>query len=150
MSTPISSRNRKIGNVLLWTVQGLLAALFLFASYAKLAMPAQVLAQQSGLSAGFMRFIAVCEGLGALGLILPGIFRVRRGLTPLAASGLVIIMIGAVVTTVVRMGPAMAVMPFVVGVLLTIVIRGRRGWSAITLPRHLAHIDLRVPAGSTF
>ncbi len=147
MSSPTRSRNRKIGNVLLWTIQGLLAALFLFASFAKLTMPAQALVQQSGLSAGFMRFIAVCEGLGALGLILPGIFRVRRGLTPLAAAGLVIIMIGAVVTTILRMGPAMAATPFVVGVLLMVVIRGRRSWSGITLPLNL---DLRVPTGSTF
>ena len=47
----------------------------------------------------FIKFIGVCEVLGALGLILPGLLRIRRGLTPLAAAGLVIILIGATVLT---------------------------------------------------
>ena len=42
-------------------------------------------------------FIGVAEVLGAIGLILPGVLRIRPGLTPLAAAGLVIIMIGATV-----------------------------------------------------
>src|SRR5258706_14575957 len=68
----------------------------------------------------FIRFIGVCEGPGALGLILPGLFRVKTWLTPLAAAGLVIIMIGAgAVSFKVGMGPA--VLPVVVGVLLAVV-----------------------------
>jgi hypothetical protein len=73
----------------------------------------------------FLRFIAVCEILGALGLILPGLLRIRPGLTPLAAAGLVIIMIGAMVVTLAT-GPAMlALIPLVTGLLLSFVIRGR-------------------------
>jgi len=42
--------------------------------------------------------------LGALGLVLPGLFHIRPGLTPLAAAGLVVIMIGATVVTWTQMG----------------------------------------------
>jgi hypothetical protein len=109
----------------LWIVQGLLALLFIFAGVAKLTMPVQVLAEQSGLPGLFMRFIAVAEVIGALGLILPGLLHLRSGLTPLAAAGLVIIMIGAVILTAARQGAAQAAFPLVVGCLLAIVIRGR-------------------------
>ncbi|HTD83976.1 MAG TPA: DoxX family protein, partial [Gemmatimonadaceae bacterium] len=86
----------------LWTVQALLAALFLFAGVTKLVMPADALAAQSHLPAAFMKFIGFCETLGALGLIVPGITKIRTELTPLAAAGLVIIMIGAVIVSVIQ------------------------------------------------
>src|SRR2546423_15633468 len=106
--TPTISAVSKRTNVVLWIVQGLLALLFLFTGGLKLATPMDVLAAQSHLPGPFMKFIATCEVLGALGLVLPGLFRIRPGLTPLAAAGLVIIMIGAVVTTLVQglVGPA--------------------------------------------
>ncbi len=85
-----------------WTVQALLAALFLFAGVTKLVMPADALAAQSHLPAVFMKFIGFCETLGALGLIVPGITKIRTELTPLAAAGLVIIMIGAVIVSVIQ------------------------------------------------
>ena len=55
--------------------------------------------------------------LGAIGLILPGLLRLRPGLTPLAAAGLVIIMIGATVLTRASGGVAPALIPLVVGLL---------------------------------
>jgi DoxX-like family len=109
----------------LWIAQGVLAALFLFAGVMKLVMPADVLAAQSHFPGAFMKFIGIAETAGALGLILPGLFRIGRGLTPLAALGLVIIMVGAVVTTIVQgQGPA-AIVPGIVGVLAAYVARGR-------------------------
>ena len=63
--------------------------------------------------------------LGALGLVLPGLFRIRTALTALAASGLVIIMIGAVTLTAIAMGIAPALFPFVVGVAASAVAYGR-------------------------
>ena len=45
------------------------------------------------LSGTFLQFIGVCEALGGLGLILPGLLRIKPGLTPLAAVGLVIIVV---------------------------------------------------------
>ena len=113
---------------MLWVLQALLAALFLFAGAVKLMMPPATLSAQSGFSIEFMRFISTAELLGALGLVLPGLFRVERRLTPIAASGLLVIMIGAVAVSIVRMGAAAAVLPFVVGLLLVVVAYGRRGW----------------------
>src|ERR687886_2332621 len=94
----------------LWTIQGLLAIIFLLAGGMKLAMSAEELAAAMTLPLpiAFVRFIAVCEVLGALGLVLPGIFRIRTDLTPLAAKGLVVLMIGAVTITVTTMDVSLA------------------------------------------
>lgn len=112
-------------NVLLWTAQVLVAALFLFAGVAKLMMPAEVLAAQSGMPGTFLHFIAVCEVLGAAGLILPGLLGIQPFLTPLAAAGLTIIMLGAVITSLVTLGPSAALLPLVVGVMTAVVARSR-------------------------
>ena len=72
-----------------------------------------------------LRFIGVCEVLGALGLILPGVLRIRPGLTPLAATGLVIIMIGATVITLMGVAMAPALIPLMVGLLTAFVAYGR-------------------------
>ncbi len=113
-------------NRTLWIIQGLLAAVFLFAGGVKLVMPAADLAKLAPmLSVGFLRFVAVCEVLGAIGLILPWLLRIQPVLTPLAAAGLVIIMIGAVTVTVMMNGIAVALFPLVVGLLLALVAYGR-------------------------
>ena len=80
----------------------------------------------------FVRFIGVCEVLGALGLVLPGVFRIRTDLTPLAAQGLVVIMIGAVTTMVATMDASMAILPLVVGVLTGAVAYGRTRVAPLT------------------
>ncbi|HEY3186844.1 MAG TPA: DoxX family protein [Solirubrobacteraceae bacterium] len=119
---------RRTTTYALWMSQGLLALVFLVAGGMKLAMPAEELAAAMAalpLPVAFVRFVAVCEILGALGLVLPGVFRVRTDLTPLAAAGLVAIMVGAVATTVATMDAAMAVLPLVVGVLSATVAYGR-------------------------
>jgi hypothetical protein len=115
-------------NRVLWTVQCLLAPLFLFAGGVKLALPVEVLTQQMPLPGLFVRFIGVCEVLGALGLVLPGLLRMRQGLTWLAAAGLTIVMTGATVLTLAATGAASAAMPLVVGLLAAFVARGR--WAA--------------------
>ena len=113
-------------NITLWILQGLLALVFLFAGGVKLVLPLDQLAKQTPqLPALFLRFVAVCEVLGAIGLILPRLLRIRPGLTPLAATGLVIIMIGATVVTVTSMGVAQALFPVIVGVLAVFVAYGR-------------------------
>ncbi len=82
----------------LWIIQVLLALLFLFSGGTKLVLPIETLMSMGSpnaiaLPGLFVRSIGICEVFGALGLILPGLMRIRPGLTPLAASGLVIIMI---------------------------------------------------------
>ncbi len=109
----------------LWIVQGLLGLIFLFAGGMKLVVPLEVLTKQMPLPGLFVRFIGVAEVLGAIGLILPGLLRIRPGLTPLAAAGLVIIMIGATVLTVAGGDVALALIPLVVGLLSAFVAYGR-------------------------
>ena len=98
-------------NSRLWTAQAVLAALFLFAGVFKLITPTDVLASQAHMPGGFIKFIGICETLGAVGLILPGLTKIRTGLTPLAAAGLVIIMIGAVVTSIIQGAGVAAAFP---------------------------------------
>lgn len=118
-------------NIALWIIQVLLALLFLFAGGTKLVLPIEVLTamgspNQVHLPGWFIRFIGVCEVLGALGLILPGLLKTRPQLTWLAAAGLIIIMIGATVLTFVADGIGPAIVPLVVGLLLAFVAYNRR------------------------
>ncbi|HEY4734967.1 MAG: DoxX family protein [Gemmatimonadaceae bacterium] len=109
----------------LWTVQIVLAALFLFAGVMKLLMPAAALEAQAHMPALFLKFIGVCEVLGAIGVIVPWLTGIHRQLTPVAAAGLVVIMIGATVISAAQ-GPAVgAIVPAVVGLLAAYVVRGR-------------------------
>ena len=112
-------------NRALWIVQGLLSALFLFGGIVKLLMPSEELTAQVPLPGLFIQFIGVAELFGAVGLILPALLRIRPGLTPLAAAGLTIIMVGATVITAATMGAAMALFPLVTGLLTAFVAYGR-------------------------
>ena len=117
-------------NILLWIIQALLVLLFLFAGGTKLVLPIDVLTamgspNQVHLPGLLIRFLGACEVLGALGLILPGLLRIRQGLTALAALGLVIVMIGAVVLMIISDGIAGAIVPLVTLLLLVFVAYGR-------------------------
>lgn len=120
-----SGWNKPVANYLLWTIQVLVAALFLFAGGMKLVLPIEAMTKEMVLPGWFLRFIGVAEVTGALGLLLPWFFGLKRVLTPLAASGLVVIMIGATTLTLRSPKPAQAITPFVVGILLIIVAYGR-------------------------
>src|SRR3954464_14838206 len=125
--TTITSRPSRKTTITLWVIQSLVAAVFLMAGGMKLIVPIEQLAASGPVifPAWFIHFIGSCEVLGALGLILPGVTHIKTFLTPLAAAGLVIIMIGAVVTTIATGPAAGAVVPFVVGVLAATVAYGR-------------------------
>ena len=120
-------------NVLLWTVQGVLAFLFLCAGGMKLILPIASMTAQIPLPGAFLRFIGAAEVLGALGLILPMLLSIRPGLTPLAAAGLGIIMTGATVVTVLSGATASALVPIVVGLLLASVASAR--WQLVSRGR---------------
>src|SRR5438876_9788154 len=109
----------------LWIVQSLLALLFFFAGGMKLVLPLEQLTGPITLPGPLLRFIGVCEVLGALGLILPGLLRIRPGLTPLAAAGLVIIMVGAVWVNLTYAEATLALIPLVVGILAAFVAYSR-------------------------
>ncbi len=118
----------------LWIVQGLLAALFLFAGGMKLVLPIEELTVEVPLPGLLVWFVGVAEVLGALGLILPGLLRIRPDLTPLAAAGLVVIMVGAVGVTLATMDAALALIPLVVGLLAALVAYGRWRLAPIRRP----------------
>jgi len=117
--------HRDFGSIGMWFGQALLAALFLFAGGFKLLAPAEMMAGPVALPVLFLRFIGLCEVLGAMGLILPWALKIHRELTPLAASGLVIIMTGATILTAVGGDMAPATMPLVVGIIAVTIARGR-------------------------
>lgn len=112
-------------NRALWIAQILLAVLFLLAGALKLITPLEQVAQQMHMSVAFLRFIALCEVLGAIGLVLPKLSRIKPWLTPLAAALLVVVMIGATVVTW-QMKPGVgSLLPFVTGILCVFVAYGR-------------------------
>ncbi len=114
-------------NIALWIAQALLAAIFLFAGGMKLVIPIEEMTKQMPipLPGWFLRFTGVVEVLGAIGVILPWLLRIRPALTPLAAAGLVIVMIGATVYTLAAGDFASAPIPLVVGILAAFVAYGR-------------------------
>lgn len=124
-----SDRKALVITIILWVVQVALAAQLLMAGGIKLTGTDEILLQfYPGMPAIFMRFIAVCEVLGALGIIFPGMIRRLRWLTPLAAIGSLIIMIGAVVYTIVSVGLGWIWSPLIVTILCAIVVLGRWTW----------------------
>jgi uncharacterized membrane protein YphA (DoxX/SURF4 family) len=118
-------------NIALWVAQALLALLFLMAGGSKLTMPAEAMTAQVPAPIEFLRLIGIAETMGALGLILPGIFRIKTGLTPLAAAGLVIVMNGATGFTLAAGSGAQAVVPFIIGVVLAAIAYAR--WRVVPL-----------------
>ncbi|GAA2875115.1 hypothetical protein Acy02nite_36310 [Actinoplanes cyaneus] len=122
-------------NVVLWIIAGLLAAAFLAAGVMKMLQPKEkLIASGMGWAADFgdgqVKLIGLVEALGAIGLILPALLDVAPVLVPLAATGLAITMIGAIVVHV-RRKENQAVLPSLVLLLLSAVVAwGRFGpWS---------------------
>ncbi len=113
-------------NIILWVLQILLALLFLFSGISKFFIPADELAKMIPpyLSLTFIYFIGVCETLGGIGLVVPWLTKIKPGLTPLAAAGLVIIMIGATVISL-PLGIGTALTPGIAGLLCAFVAYGR-------------------------
>ena len=116
-STTVKRASRKLC-VSLWTIQALVALVFLMTGSMKLLMSAEMLEAQSPLPVIVSRFVGLCEFAGALGLILPGLLRIRPMLTPLAAVCLVMLMICATVLTPILISPdpLMMALPATVGV----------------------------------
>ena len=124
----------------------MLALLFLMAGSMKFVVPIETMAMPVALPGWFIRFIGAAEVLGAIGLIVPGMTRIRPGLTPLAAGGLLVIMIGATGVTLLGGGGAQALGPVMFGGLLVAVMRGRTGRMRVTAratTRKAAYIPAR-------
>ncbi|GHB80170.1 DoxX family protein [Persicitalea jodogahamensis] len=84
-------------NIALWVAQGLLAALFLMAGANKLFLPISELSETLPWASEFpewlVRFIGISELLGAVGLLLPSLLRIKPFLTSYAAIGLALVMV---------------------------------------------------------
>ena len=96
-------------NVALWIVTGLLAAAYLFGGGGKVIISKGKIATLSAsarwvedFSAGSVKAIGALEILGAVGLILPAVLDIAPVLVPLAALGLAMIMVGAVLLRIRR------------------------------------------------
>ena len=95
-------------NLALWIIAGLLATVFLIAGANKLFIPRETLAHAPGggwvlqFSPRFVKALGAVEILGAVGLILPTLLGILPILTPLAAAGLALIMVGAATVTLRR------------------------------------------------
>jgi hypothetical protein len=122
-----AARSSRRATSVLWSIQGLLALVFGFAGIMKLVVPIEMLLAQMPVSLPgvFVQFIGGCEVLGAVGLLLPGLVRIRPSLTPLAAAGLTIIMTGATVISLVGGLGAAALLPLILGLLAAGVAYGR-------------------------
>ena len=113
-----SSETRGVNwwNIALWVAQVFLAAMFLFAGYAKTFNAPEVLASEMGMGwalsfpAWFVLFLGIAELLGGIGVILPAATRILPWLTPLAAVGFAVVQVAAMILHATR--GEFAVLPF--------------------------------------
>ena len=111
-----------VWSVVLWALQGLMAAQFLFHGILYVAPPADMVDQMNAMLAPEFRvFIGVAEILAAIGLILPGVTRILPWLTPMAALGLMIVTGSATVFHLVRGEPSYAIYTAVLFMIVTFV-----------------------------
>jgi uncharacterized membrane protein YphA (DoxX/SURF4 family) len=93
-------------NIVLWVLQILLAVVFVGAGLAKLTQPREKLRTNMGwvddVPPGVIKLTGAAEVLGAIGLVVPWLTGIAPVLTPLAAVGLIVVMIGAAITHVRR------------------------------------------------
>jgi uncharacterized membrane protein YphA (DoxX/SURF4 family) len=114
-------------NVFLWIVQAIVAAMFAMTGVQKLTQPKEKLATLQGFPPNALRLLGIAEVLGAVGLILPAATGIAPALTPTAATGLAIIMAGAVAIHIRRREPAAGAATAVLFTLAVVVAWGRFG-----------------------
>ncbi|MDQ3171671.1 MAG: DoxX family protein [Acidobacteriota bacterium] len=113
-------------NIILWIVQTLLALAFLAHGIMLLAPPPEIAAQMNAsLPRWFQVFLGVAEVLAAVGLILPGLTRIKPGLVSAAAAGVMIVTVSATVLHLWRAEYSAAATTFVLLLLATFVALGR-------------------------
>ena len=125
-------------NLALWIIAGLLAALFLVSGATKLFVPKEKLATIRGggwtgdASVGFVKALGALEVLAAVGLILPAAVHIAPVLVPLAAVGLVLLMVGAMITHLRRHEAMFALVNLVYLAVAAFVAWGRFGPESFT------------------
>jgi uncharacterized membrane protein YphA (DoxX/SURF4 family) len=130
---------RLVVSIVLWLLQGLLAAVFLAHGWLLLAPPAEIAAMMNAqFPRAFWVFLGVAEVLAALGLILPGVTRILPRLTVWACVGLLIVMVSATVLHLGRSEWSSAVTTAILLGLITLVAYGRLRVRPIAARRHAA------------
>jgi uncharacterized membrane protein len=118
--------SQKTANVGLWVLQVLMGLFIMLASGApKLFVAHELLPMPIPLPSAFLYFIGVCEVLGGLALILPGVLRTRTGLTPLAAACLVLLTICAAIYQQIGGSPGNAFFALAFGAIFAVIAYGR-------------------------
>lgn len=116
-------------DIVIWIVQVLLALAFGMSGIMKLTQPTEKLATNMGWVKDFspqtVKIIGLLELLGAIGLILPAVTGILSWLTPVAALGLVALMIGAILTHLRRKEQQMMIVNAVLLLLAVFVVYGR-------------------------
>ncbi|MCL2584165.1 MAG: DoxX family protein [Streptosporangiales bacterium] len=118
-------------NIALWVVAGILAAMFLLAGVMKIVTPKErlestIMVWAKGWTRPQLRALGAVEVLGAAGLILPRALNIVPVLTPVAAFGCAVVMIGAAIVHA-RMKDYKGIgMPVVLLILAAVVAVGRR------------------------
>lgn len=116
-------------NIILWIAQAFLALVFLSAGAAKLTMPYAKQTERMGYVKDFspatIRAIGALEVLGALGVVLPALTGILPWLTPTAAVGLGLVMLGAIATHLRRRENSLIVVNLVLLALAASVAYGR-------------------------
>lgn len=114
--------------VTVWVISALLALAFLFIGGLKLVIPtAEMELMSQGIPVLALRIAGVAEILGALGLILPAVTRIAPVLTPIAAGGLVVVMLGATIANIVTGTYPVVIQTVVLGLLAGFV-----AWARLT------------------
>lgn len=124
-------------NIALWIIAGLLAVAFLISGVMKLVQPKEKLAAfgfgwVEDFSAGSVKAIGILEILAAVGLILPAVFDIAPVLVPLAALGVVLLMVGAIITHLRRHEAKVIASPVALLALAVLVAWGRFGAQSFT------------------
>jgi uncharacterized membrane protein YphA (DoxX/SURF4 family) len=131
---------------LLWTLQAVLAALFLLAGGMKLLTPVDTLTEFVPLPGLLIRVVGTAECLGAIGLILPGLLKIRPGLTALAAVELMHVMLGATIVTLVTQDALSALMPIAVGLIAAFIAYGRTYLAPFASPSRTRRLSAQATA----
>jgi len=121
----------------LWIIASVLAVLFLLFGLLKIARPKEKLvasgiAWAEDFGPGVVKTLGALEVLAAIGLILPAVLGVAPVLVPLAALGLVVVMVGAAITHVRRKESPGLIVNVVILALAAVVVWGRFGPYAFT------------------
>ena len=120
-------------NVVLWILQALLALVFLAHGLMLLMPPPEVAAQMNAmLPRWFSLFLGVAEVAAGIGLVVPGVTRIKPALVPAAALGVVIVMVGATILHVMRNEMSSAGITAVLLVMAIVVAHGRLRLAPIT------------------